>query len=543
MAVVPIPPKKGRPTQYPSIKVLNPGGGLNNLISDNLIEDKEASDLNNIQFVESGAPGKTTGKSVWGSGLSNNPKGLATFTSDAGSRFVCTIDGTALVTTTAASGTWTTVSGVTFTASQETTFTQARSKLFIFNGTDGGAWWDGTTLSRPGTIPSAKFSIFYQGVHVAAGTSTNTSRLYLSQPDDATKFTRAAGTLSDSTGVPGATVFSGTTANFIDVQTADGDKITGLAKFKDMLVVFKERAIYSMTLDSSGNPVITPLINYLGAVSHRSIDNVDNDVFYLSRLGWFVLGYEANYLNVVRTNELSARVHPDVETINPANLAKVCSIYSPYRFFSSYPSGGSTTNNKTITYDKRFQAWSKLDIVHANAFTVFVDSTNTQHLLFASDDEAKVYELDSNYSDNGSAISAYWVSKAFDAGQPDLYKRWIDLTLLFRQISGTISITVYADNNAIVHSSSIPSGSVDGGIGQATWGGEVFGGNISSTSTATDSTATSNVPYRIRINTTSRTLKVKVANANNNETFILLGLSLTYRPYSHFKFPSTLKIQ
>jgi hypothetical protein len=55
-----LPAKRGGRTPYAELNVLNPGKGLNNLISDNLIDDKESSSLENIMFVESGAPAKRT---------------------------------------------------------------------------------------------------------------------------------------------------------------------------------------------------------------------------------------------------------------------------------------------------------------------------------------------------------------------------------------------------------------------------------------------------------------------------------------------------
>ena len=49
MAVT-IPAKRG-PKTIPEVRVLNPGKGLNTLVSDSLIQDTEASDLNNIQYI------------------------------------------------------------------------------------------------------------------------------------------------------------------------------------------------------------------------------------------------------------------------------------------------------------------------------------------------------------------------------------------------------------------------------------------------------------------------------------------------------------
>ena len=92
---VKIPARKS-PAKLPEITVKNPGKGLNNLVSDTLIQDTEASDLNNIMFVESGCINKSYGIQSVGTGLSNNPKGLGVFYTTAGNKYLLTVDGTSL---------------------------------------------------------------------------------------------------------------------------------------------------------------------------------------------------------------------------------------------------------------------------------------------------------------------------------------------------------------------------------------------------------------------------------------------------------------
>jgi len=56
-----LPVRRGGRSSYAELQVLNPGKGLNTLISDNLIDDREASALENIQFVEAGSPTQASG--------------------------------------------------------------------------------------------------------------------------------------------------------------------------------------------------------------------------------------------------------------------------------------------------------------------------------------------------------------------------------------------------------------------------------------------------------------------------------------------------
>jgi hypothetical protein len=542
MPRVSIPPKRGS-RKIPETRVVNPGRGLNTLISDNLIKDEEASALNNVVFVESGAITKGPGLTAVGSGLTVGPKGLAAFYPGS-NRYLLTVDGTALK---YLNGTnWTAISGATFTTDQEVNFVQGEDTLYIWDGNAAGCSLDSAlTLTRLTTAPRASFGIYYQSYQIVSGVDTKPNRLYIS--DSTTNlgdFTNNAGTLSTAGEVPGATVFAapGTTgANFVDVNDGDGDKITGFAKYQGVLIIFKERSIYQMSIASDGTPTVTQVTGSSGCVSHKSIDNVENDIFYLSRRGYYVLGSEPNYFNSIRSNELSSRINPTIQTILPANLDRVCSIFSDFRFYSSITSGSATDNNKTLVYDRRYLSWSQLDYIKANAFTEYIDSNGAKHLYFASDDEAKVYEIvEGNYNvASSTAINASWTSKAFDIGKFDLNKRWIDMSILVRQISGTVNLTIYSDSDSIVKSTSIgASSSASGALGDIRFGASSFGGAGLESSGLT----TNNVVYRLKINKKSRTIKVKFDCPGLNDTFTILGFVFTYVPYNHYSFDSSYKI-
>lgn len=549
MAIRQLPPKRGGRTNYATFNVINPGKGLNTLISDNLINDKEASDLENIEFIEGGAPAKASGFAAVGTGLVNLPRGLGSYVDTSNARYLLTVDGTGLCYLNG--NTWSSINGATFASSGQINMTQAGGKMYIWDGTNGGAELSSLTLSRPGTIPSASFSIYYQGYHIAAGTTTQVNRLYIARQSDPSAFTNATSVITstpdpdNSTDVPGATVFTNTTtpaANFIDVNKNDGDKITGLAKFGEALIIFKERAIYQLTFDSSGVPTISAVTKSYGCVSHRSIDNVDNDVFFLTRNGIYVLGNEPNFTNVIRTNELSSRVHTIMATINPRAYTAATGLFNQYVYYLGLPTANSTTNNITITYDRRYLAFSRWTHVIPESFSLFIDSNNVEGVYFTSATTNKIYKLTpGTYNADGAAITSSWTSKAFDLNDFALYKRWIDTSILFRQVNGVIDIEVIADGNTTVRSGSISALSSDG-IGTFMFGEAMFGESHGMETNNSVTSATNNVPYRTRISKKSRTIKLRISNSRNNEAFVLLGFEFAYRKYSHFVFPSELKL-
>ena len=278
----------------------------------------------------------------------------------------------------------------------------------------------------------------------AAGVKTSgcESRLYITgaQQFSATtatispfQFTNNTGVLATVQGVPGATVFNGQGAQYIDVQPGDSDKITGLSVFQNNLIIFKERSIFQFSFDTSGEPVLQMITQAYGCVSFKSVQRVDNDVFFLTRNGVYVLGYEPNYFAIIRTNELSARIHPLIQTINPANFMNACSMFHQYVYYLGIPTSTSY-NSLVLTYDRRYQAWSTLNLYQPESFCIYNDENNNETMYFTSGTSNQIFQITPGvYSANGSAINSYWYSKSYDLGNFNLYKRWVDCAIFFRQ--------------------------------------------------------------------------------------------------------------
>jgi hypothetical protein len=515
---------------------MNPNKGLNNLGSPNLIDNREWADLLNIEFDEGGVARKRMGFEQFATDLTN-ARGLGSFVTESLNQ-VTTVDNGTFKYSTGTS--WTADATVSFTVDKPVWFTQARSAQYIFDETLGGARWTGSVLSRPGTLPKAKFSIFTQSYHIASGVDGQQNRIYISELADASKFTRTTGSLNDATEVPGATVFSGTTANFIDIQPGDGDRITGLGTFQNVIIIFKQFSIYQMTFDDTGDPVVTPVTNAAGCISARSVVNVENDLYFLSREGIRVLGNEPNFFSSIRTNILSKRIEPTTRNINETYFTKSNAIYFDNQYIMSAPTSSATIDT-TLVYNKEFQAWSKWQGTEADAYTKFVNSDNEQRLLFLAEDGTRVNQFTPGvYSDDGIPIRAYLLSKVFDFKNPDITKYFVDLGLMFRTISGLVDLEVYTEGNVLFGGSvGIAGNPVTDGMGISMLGLTMLG---LGGGTSTTQEAFADVVRRVVINTNSTTIRFRIENARNNENFVLLGYINAFYPYGHYLFDSTKKI-
>ena len=153
-------------TKKTQIKVENPGLGLNKLISDTKIKDTEASDLLNIEFVESGCPSKRRGSIQVGDTVGTRVRGLGNLYLANGNKELLAMMGTTLRKLVGSN--WNAISGVTFT-NIDANFVQANNAVYIHNGTDNMAKYDGTTLNQPATGVKGKFGIYYSGKHIVGG--------------------------------------------------------------------------------------------------------------------------------------------------------------------------------------------------------------------------------------------------------------------------------------------------------------------------------------------------------------------------------------
>lgn len=544
-----LPSKKVKPPQR--LVVMNPAKGLNNLVSPSLIDNKEFSDMLNVEYDEGGVIRKRTGYETVADTLTA-ARGLGVYRTEALNQLV-TVDDTTLKYRT--TGNWNTATGATFTTGKDTEFTQARFKLYVWNGFDGGAEFDGAAVTRPGTMPKAKFSVYYQNKHIASGVDGQPSRLYISNLTNASDFTVTTGgtqpqpdstndTENSQPNVPGATVFAGTPAlteaNVIDIRKNDGDKITALGVFQDVLIVFKERAIYQVTFDTSGNPTVTPITYATGCISHKSVVNVENDVHFMSREGHRVLGNEPQFFTAIRTQVLSIRVQPVIDSISKLYYSRANGVYFDNKYILAHPTGTSSSISKCLVYDRKFQAYVVWSNFNAQRMVKYIDDNNDEQLYFLDDSGTRVYKrVSGTYNDNGSAIEAYVISKVQDLGNPDITKFWIDIRLIFRRLTGRVQLTVYSDDNIVVGTTTI-GGGARRGMGLNMFGTFMLGTDGETPDTETVSSFVDN-PLSIGLNLDSRGIKYKIYNNRVNENFVLLGTVYAYYPKSHFVFDSSRK--
>ena len=531
---------------YEEIRTVNPSRGLNQLVADILVDNKDASDLSDIEFAEGGVAQKRPGYISIGSGITAAANGMGVYKNAtvstlmiADSGQIKQYNGTA----------WVALPGaITIDAAASVHMTSVDKKMYVWDGISGGTVWDGSTYARPGTMPKGKFSIIYKDYHIVSGVEGQENRIYISGVKEPSRFTRLSPPtdttkidLSKVAEVPGATVFTGDQSpNAIDINRYDGDKVTGFGFFQDALIIFKENSIFQMSFNDSNIPVIQRVTDAYGCVAHGSIATVENDTYFLSRNGVYVLGNEPNYYASIRTNELSSRIKITMETITAELYERCRSIYWDNRYMLSVPTG-IAGNDLLIVYDKRFYAWSLWRNINASALAVYIDEKNRRQLVFTDSTKPTLNQFTWGiYNDNGEPINAWWTSRAFHGKKVDLEKYWKEIRPIFRQITGTVNIDFFDENGSFGKTFSIDA-AVVGGLGYDQFAATEFGMALADTYTLADlgfadtsnqgSSATdgSNDVYSVAIKRDARTFKFRISNNEVDETFMLLGWAIQFR--------------
>lgn len=555
----------GADVPYKEIRVLNPSRGLNLLIADILSNDKEATlGTKNIEYVEGGAARKRMGYVVAGTGLTNSPRGLAQYMSES-ANYPITSDGGTLKKF--QGGAWSALSGVTLDPSADISITPLFQKTFAWDGVSGGVVFNGTTVTRPGTMPKARNSVIYKGYHVAFGVDGQPFRLYFAPSKNPDRFTNNVVpadpndvAVNTSTEVPGATDFtsSDSTVRAIDINKNDGQKVVGVGFFQDVLVVFKEKSIFQLYFNSSNGFVVERISSSYGAVCHGAIASVENDCYFLTEKGVYVLGNEPNYYASIRTNELSSRIKDLLMRINPTYYSRCRAYYYDDRYFLSVPLDSNTECNAMIVYDRRFYSWAYWTNIRANDMYAFKDKDNDKayHFYFTEYGSANMCEFTpGTYADKGQAIDAVFVTKAFEGKALDREKYWYVLRPIFRLTTGAVNVSYITERG--IEGRTLPINPTQvGGIGLDEYGGLLLGTSQQDTYTDSDlglpgssgdtsssETDSTHSIYDLGIGLDSRTLKVKFQNNGLNETFTLLGWVILYQEKDLARFDGNYTIR
>jgi hypothetical protein len=470
-------------------------GGLNNKYAPMHINDDQSPDLMNVVFDELGAITKRNGYTALNAAqIDGNPiTSMFGYYQSNGTRTLIATSGTSVYKWT--SNAWQSIKTGLSANSARFTFTTYLDKLYMVNGNtlDGLMQWDGLTFSKVATTPAppaGKYVVVHKNRMYLAGDPANPSRLYMSD-------------LGSPTSWPAL--------NFVDVNTNDGDKITGVSEHLDGLVVFKERSIHVLRGTDPSNYVMFDAHQGAGTVSHWSIVQASNLLFYLSRDG--VYTFDGHHVKLISDFITGSVLGINGQPVwNQQYLNMACGVDYNHKYWLAVPEGLYSTNNRVYVYDYIHNNWTRFDIP-ISCFSLFNNGTTLT--LYSGDPIAGVvYQQDIGGDDNGSTINAYLTTKVFDFGAPGHFKSYKGLFFYAQQQLQpyTINVTCVGDFGRIGKTVPMNLGAGNPTTwGNFTWGNSPWG-------------AFQNVVSRTtNISGQSRYLQFTVQGNGRNQPFVFYG--------------------
>jgi hypothetical protein len=337
---------------------------------------------------------------------------------------------------------------------------------------------------------------------------------------------------------------------YIYVDPDSGQRITGIKAQpgSDKVIVFKEYSSFAVSLSTVtvGNynlldPQYQPVSTLVGCSSQDTIQVVENDIFYLGKKGVYVVGFEPNFLNLIRTNEVSARIRPYLDKLSGDDYKTAVSMYVDNKYIISFPS-----RKEMIVYDRERGCWIGPWILPfgISKMKKYTDSSNTEKWVLGSADNNKVYTFEKSVnSDDGQIIAKTLRTKKEYFGSWSILKIIKYFKILFRNITGSVDVNILLEDRngqiQTIKTFTIEGSAIAGssGWGIDGWGLAPYGITYGSV------VITGDEFYRwTQLFKEGRILQIEVMSNSGNTNFELLGIDVDASQQSKGQLPASSRV-
>lgn len=340
---------------------------------------------------------------------------------------------------------------------------------------------------------------------------------------------------------------------WIYVSPDDGDFITGLGVANQqtqnpVILVFKNNSVHAISLGTVAigsfvilDPVVHLLTASTGCSSGDTIISVENDTFYFGRKGLYSIGSEPNFLNQIRTNEISARIRPYVQNLSDQDFKEANASYIDYKYVLSFP-----TKKECIIYDRQRSSFMGPWITSAPNFGInkwfkYYDSSGVEVWLAGCSDGMVRQFTEALVSDSGTAVAKTLRTGKSDLGKWNTFKILKLIYFLFRNLKGTVTFNLRIEdrNGATVTTKSATLTSSLGGSG---WGSDQWGKQQWGTSSGTVVLSGDELVRFSRIFKQMRVLQIEVLSTAANSNWEFLGFRASAQDLGGESLPSADKV-
>lgn len=337
------------------------------------------------------------------------------------------------------------------------------------------------------------------------------------------------------------------------VAPDDGDFITGLGvanqqSQQPVILVFKNNSVHAISLSTVTlgqfvilDPTVHVLTASTGCSSGDTVVAVENDMFYFGRKGLYSIGSEPNFLNQIRTNEISARIRPYIQNLTDADFREANAAYIDYKYILSFP-----TRKETIIYDRQRGSFMGPWTTSSPNFGItkwfkYFDSSGAEVWLAGCTDGYVRSFTEALVSDSGTAIGKTLRTGKSDLGKWNTFKILKLISFLFRNLKGTVTFNLRIEdrNGATVTTKTATLTSSLGGSG---WGIDPWGLQKYGISAGTVVLTGDEIVRFSRIFKQMRVLQIEVISTTSNSNWEFLGFRASAQDLGEESLPSADKV-
>lgn len=329
-------------------------------------------------------------------------------------------------------------------------------------------------------------------------------------------------------------------ANSVDIESDNGQIITGLTNLGAIQLTGKNKSIYSVNVST---PAREQLDYGAGIVSHRSIVKAENNIYVASDEGIFTVAQRQGVTSSLAATPLSQNVSALWDMLT--SKGNINGIYYP-KTRSIYWAVTTASQNYVLVYNVQYKSWSYLVGVNSLDWTLYEDSSGAEKLIYGDSAVDKIRELNSDdRDDDGSEIISFLLTGSLNFGT-DGYK-----VLNYLEISGYGSELMELDYELYFDEEDVASksGTIDSdnfastGIGSSS--GALASGSLASGSLSGSVIASSDLEVkfwikRIPLERTFRTIRIKLSNGQAGVRWRFKGFLFDIEGVSEDLTPSYL---
>lgn len=195
-----------------------------------------------------------------------------------------------------------------------------------------------------------------------------------------------------------------------------------------------------------------PLLPDIGVAAGDTFVQVADDYVFLSYDGVYAVKRTIqDKLQLGESKPISWILgDEEIGMINWAQISKAKAVYFDGKYFLSFPSTGSSVNNRIWVYFVATQGWAVIPSVSIGRWTKWKDPVSGKEKLYGGDpSDGKVYQFWTGTDDNGSVINYTEVDRAENIGYAHLRKVGGELVIKAKAV-GDVDLNVYAafDNDS-----------------------------------------------------------------------------------------------